>query len=236
MANHQGAFEEHKQLHKRLVFGYYPEVVCNENKAIDILKQLTTSYLYKDVLQWEMLRKSDKILKLLQALAFQIGSQVSYSELGQICGLDNKTVEKYIMLLEQAYVIFRLPSFSRNQRKELKFSKKIYFYDNGIRNTLISNFNSIELRQDVGALWENFLVAERIKRNSYTKYYAQTYFWRTQDQKEIDLIEEYNGDLYAFEFKWDPKKTIKTPSLFSKTYPDAQFQCITHENYMDFVM
>ena len=236
MANHHNTYEEHKQLHKRLVFGYYPDVVCHENQAIDILKQLTTSYLYKDVLQWEMLRKSDKILKLLQALAFQIGSQVSYSELGQICGLDNKTIEKYITLLEQAYVIFRLPSFSRNLRSELKFSKKIYFYDNGIRNTLISNFNPIELRQDVGALWENFLIAERIKRNSYAKYYAQTYFWRTQDQKEIDFIEEYNGQLFAFEFKWNPRKTAKIPSGFSTTYPDAQFQCITQENYWEFLL
>jgi predicted AAA+ superfamily ATPase len=236
MVNHQNSLEEHNQLHKRLVFGYYPEVVYNENKAIDILKQLTTSYLYKDVLQWEKLKKSDKILKLLQALAFQIGSQVSYSELGQMCGLDNKTVEKYIMLLEQAYVVFRLSSFSRNLRNELKFSKKIYFYDNGIRNTLISNFNSIELRQDTGALWENFLIAERIKRNSYINYYAQTYFWRTQDQKEIDLIEEYNGKLSAFEFKWHSKKTIKIPSHFTKAYPDAQFQCITPENYWEFVM
>jgi predicted AAA+ superfamily ATPase len=236
MANHHNTFEEHKQLHQRLIFGYYPEVVCHESKAIDILKQLTTSYLYKDVLQWEMLKKSDKILKLLQALAFQIGSQVSYSELGQICGLDNKTVEKYIILLEQAFVVFRLPSFSRNLRNELKFSKKIYFYDNGIRNTLISNFNSIELRQDVGSLWENFLVAERMKRNSYAKHYAQTYFWRTQDQKEIDFIEEYNGKLYAYEFKWNMKKATKIPTSFSKTYSDAQFQCITPENYWDFLM
>jgi len=236
MANHQNRFEEHKQLHRRMVFGYYPEVVCRESKAIDILKQLTTSYLYKDVLQWEKVKKSEKIIKLLQAIAFQICSQVSYSELGQICGLDNKTVEKYIMLLEQSYVIFRLPSFSRNLRNELKFSKKIYFYDNGIRNTLISNFNSVELRPDVGALWENFLMAERMKRNNYANYYAQIYFWRTQEQKEIDLIEEYNGNLYAFEFKWNTKKTTKTPTHFSKAYPDAQFQCITPENYLEFIL
>jgi len=235
MANHKNTWEECKQLHKRMVFGYYPNVVCQESNAIDILKELTTSYLYKDILQWEGLKKSDKILKLLQALAFQIGSQVSYSELGQICGLDNKTVEKYIMLLEQAFVIFRLPSFSRNLRNELKFSKKIYFYDNGIRNALISNFNAIELRQDVGPLWENFLMVERMKRNSYAKYYAHTYFWRTQTQKEIDLIEEYNGKLYAFEFKWNTKKTTKIPSLFQKSYPDATFTCITPENYWEFL-
>jgi predicted AAA+ superfamily ATPase len=236
MANHQNTYEECKQLHKRMIFGYYPDVVCQESKAIEILQELTTSYLYKDLLQWERLKKSDKILKLLQALAFQIGSQVSYSELGQLCGLDYKTVEKYIILLEQAFVLFRLSSFSRNLRDELKFSKKIYFYDNGIRNALISNFNSIELRQDVGALWENFLMAERMKRNRYAKCYAKTYFWRTQTQKEIDLIEEYNGQLYAFEFKWNVKKTTKLPSVFSAAYPNADFQCITQENYWDFVM
>jgi predicted AAA+ superfamily ATPase len=236
MANHQNMWEECKQLHKRMVFGYYPDVVCKESKAIDTLKELTTSYLYKDLLQWEGLKKSDKILKLLQAIAFQIGSQVSYSELGQICGLDYKTVEKYIILLEQAFVIFRLPSFSRNLRNELKFSKKIYFYDNGIRNALISNYNSLELRQDVGALWENFLMAERMKRNSYAKYYAQTYFWRTQTQKEIDLVEEYNGKLYAFEFKWNTKKISKIPSAFSSAYPHTEFQCITPENYWEFLM
>jgi len=235
MANHQNLLEEHQNLHKRMIWGYYPEIVCNEGDALEILKFLTTSYLYKDVLLWENIKKNDKIVNLLTALAFQIGSQVSYSELGQICGLDNKTVEKYIMLLEQAFVIFRLPSFSRNLRNELKFSKKIYFFDNGIRNALISNFNSVELRQDTGALWENFLMAERMKRNSYDKYYAQTYFWRTQDQKEIDLIEEYNGKLYAFEFKWNSKKTTKIPSLFSKNYPDATFNCITPENYWDFI-
>lgn len=235
MANHNSQLEEHNQLEKRMIFGYYPDVVCNEIKATDTLKQLTTSYLYKDVLQWEMLKKSDKIMKLLQALAFQVGSQVSYSELGQICGLDNKTVEKYIVLLEQAYVIFRLPSFRRNLRNELKFSKKIYFYDNGIRNTLISNFNPIELRQDVGALWENFLIAERMKRNSYAKYYAQTYFWRTQKQREIDFIEEYNGMLYAFEFKWNAKKTTKVHPEFATAYPNSTFQCVTPENYLSFL-
>jgi predicted AAA+ superfamily ATPase len=236
MANHHNLLEEHKQLHKRIIFGYYPDVVCRENKAIDTLKELATSYLYKDILQWEGLKKSDKILKLLQALAFQVGSQVSYSELGQICGLDNKTVEKYIMLLEQAFVIFRLHSFSRNLRNELKFSKKIYFYDNGIRNALISNFNSLEFRQDVGALWENFLMAERMKRNNYAKHYTQIYFWRTLAQKEIDYIEEYNGNIYAYEFKWNPKKTTKIPSHFTAAYPNAQFQCITPDNYWEFIM
>lgn len=236
MVQYHSLLEEHKQLNQRLIFGYYPDVVCHSDKSIDLLKQLATSYLYKDVLQWERLKKSDKLMKLLQALAFQVGSQVSYSELGQICGLDNKTVEKYITLLEQAYVIFRLPSFSRNLRKELKFSKKIYFYDNGIRNTLISNFNAVEFRQDIGILWENFIVAERMKRNIYAGFYAQTYFWRTQDQKEIDYLEENNGKLFAYEFKWSSRKKTKIPTSFAETYPEAQFQCITPDNYWDFLM
>jgi len=235
MVQHHSLLEEHKLLNQRLVFGYYPDVVCHSDQSLDLLKQLATSYLYKDILQWERLNKSDKLMKLLQALAFQVGSQVSFSELGQICGLDNKTVEKYITLLEQAYVIFRLPSYSRNLRKELKFSKKIYFYDNGIRNTLISNFNAVEFRQDIGILWENFIIAERMKRNSYARYYPQTYFWRTQDQKEIDYLEENNGKLFAYEFKWNFRKKTKIPAPFADAYPEAEFQCITPDNYWDFL-
>ena len=236
MVNHNNALDEHQQLKKRLVWGYYPDVVCNEEDALEILKLLTTSYLYKDILRWENLKKSDKVVNLLKALAFQIGSQVSYTELGQICGLDKKTVEKYVILLEQAFVVFRLPSLHRNMRKELKFSKKIYFYDNGLRNALISNLNPIELRQDVGALWENFLMSERLKRNHYSLRYAQSYFWRTQQQKEIDLIEEINGKFHAFEFKWNAKKATKPPTEFTDAYPNSTFQCITPENYLEFLI
>lgn len=172
MVQHHGFWEEKKQLEQRLIFGYYPDVVMQNQDAITILKNLSTSYLYKDILRWENIKKSDKIVKLLQALAFQIGSQVSYTELGNLCGLDNKTVEKYISLLEQAFVVFRLSSFSRNLRNELKFSKKIYFYDNGIRNAVIANYNQADLRSDMGALWENFLISERIKKLQYTNAYA----------------------------------------------------------------
>lgn len=236
MANYNNLLEEHQQLQKRLVWGYYPEVICKEEDALEILKLLTTSYLYKDVLRWENLKKSDKIVRLLIALAFQVGSQVSYTELGKLCGLDKKTVEKYVILLEQAFVIFRLPSLHRNMRKELKFSKKIYFYDNGLRNALISNLNPITIRQDAGALWENFLMSERLKRNHYAHYYAQSYFWRTQQQKEIDLIEELNGNFYAYEFKWNVKKKSHIPSDFAAAYPHATYQYITPQNYLDFLI
>lgn len=154
MVDHHGLLEEKRLLKHRMVFGYYPDVITNEGEEKEILKQLSDSYLYKDILMWEQIQKPDKVLKLLQALAFQLGAQVSYNELGQICGLDSKTVEKYIILLEQTFVIFRLSSFSRNLRNELKSSKKFYFYDNGIRNALIANFNFVESRSDAGALWE----------------------------------------------------------------------------------
>lgn len=236
MVAYHGAWTEHTMLKQRLIYGYYPEVVTHQGEEMkSILQSLTSSYLYKDVLKWENIKKSDRLLKLLQALAFQIGSQVSYNELGVTCGLDGKTVEKYIQLLEQSFVIFKLNSFSRNLRNELKFSKKIYFYDNGIRNALISNFNSVDLRTDIGALWENFLISERIKRNNYLHSYANNWFWRTQTQKEIDYIEEKDGVISAFEFKWNNKKNKKIPSDFSSAYPNSNFEVITQENYLSFL-
>ncbi len=188
----------------RLVYGAYPDVVCHPGEEKTILAPLADSYLYKDVLQWERIKKPEKLLKLLQALAYQMGSEVSYNELAQIVGLDKETISNYITLLEQAQVIFRLGSFSRNLRNELKFARKVYFYDNGIRNALINNFADIEMRQDVGTLWENYLISERLKRNQYSGLYANTYFWRTTQMQEIDYIEEYDGRMYAFEFKVKP--------------------------------
>lgn len=236
MTVHHGFFEERRMLEQRLIYGYYPDVVVQKNhEMIDILQGLASSYLYKDILKWENIKKSDKLIKLLQALAFQIGSQVSYTELGNLCGLDGKTVEKYLILLEQAYVIFRLNSFSRNLRNELKFSKKVYFYDNGIRNALIANFNPVNLRDDVGSLWENFLLSERVKRNHYNHWYANSWFWRTQTGKEIDYIEEKDGQLSAFEFKWNAKKTVKIPTDFANAYPNAEFTTITPDNFHEFV-
>lgn len=236
MVNHHGLLEEKRLLPHRLVYGYYPDVVNNPGNEKEILKQLSDSYLYKDILMWEQIKKPEKLIKLLQALALQIGSQVSYNELGQITGLDNKTVEKYINLLEQVFVIFRLRAFSRNLRNELKNSKKIYFYDNGIRNALIANFNQIEVRNDIGALWENFLVSERIKHLNYSGKWVNYWYWRTRDQKEIDFVEETDGIIKTYEFKWNPKSKIKKPVKFLETYPGSEFKCFDKDNFESFLL
>ncbi|GHV73405.1 ATPase [Spirochaetia bacterium] len=236
MVNHHGLLDEKRLIPHRLVYGYYPDVVNHPGEEIEILKLLSDSYLYKDILMWEQIKKSDKIVKLLQALAFQMGSQVSYAELGQLCGLDAKTVEKYITLLEQCFVIFRLGSFSRNIRNELKFSRKIYFYDNGIRNALIADFSIPELRKDVGPLWENFLVSERKKKLEYERLVKNTWFWRTTDQKEIDYLEEGNGVITAYEFKWNPAAKYKTPKVFLEHYPQSSFAVITPDTLEGFLL
>jgi len=202
LVEHHGMLSENRLHEHRLVYGYYPEAISNPGEEEERLKLICHSYLYKDVLLWERLHKTDKLVRLLQALAHQIGSQVSFNELAEMCSMDPKTVEKYVNLLEQAFVIFRLPSFSRNLRNELKSSRKIYFYDNGIRNAIINNFNPIALRSDAGFLWENFLVSERLKFNSYNLLNKNSFFWRTVNQQEIDLIEEYVGQLHAYEFRY----------------------------------
>jgi len=236
MINHHGILEENRLLAHRLVYGYYPEIVSNPGEEEERLKLISHSYLYKDVLLWERIHKSDKLVRLLQALAFQIGSQVSYTELGSICGMDAKTIEKYISLLEQAYVIFRLPSFSRNLRNELKSSRKIYFYDNGIRNAVINNFNPVGLRNDIGFLWENYLVSERQKYNAYNQLNKSSFFWRTVNQQELDLIEEFGGQLHAYEFKWNSRKKVKLTKTFQNAYPEATFQVITQDNIHEFLL
>ena len=236
LVQHHGLLEENRLIAHRLVYGYYPEVVTNPGEEEERLKLISHSYLYKDVLLWERIHKSDKLVRLLQALAFQIGSQVSYNELGSICGMDAKTVEKYINLLEQAFVVFRLPSFSRNLRNELKSSRKIYFYDNGIRNAVINNFNPVSLRNDIGFLWENFLIYERQKYNAYQQLHKNSFFWRTVNQQELDLIEEFGGKIHAYEFKWNTKKRVKLTKTFQNAYPDASFQVITPENIHEFLL
>jgi predicted AAA+ superfamily ATPase len=236
MVKYHGLLTEKRLLPHRLVYGYYPDVINNQGNEKEILKQLADSYLYKDVLMLEQIKKPDKLVKLLQALAYQVGSQVSFNELSNLLDLDSKTVEKYVDLLEKSFVIFRLNSFSRNLRNELKSSKKIYFYDNGIRNSLISNFNQIENRTDIGALWENFLISERIKHLKYNKIYANYWFWRTKEQKEIDWIEEYNGQISTFEFKWNPNMKVKTPKMFLENYTDSTFEVIHKDNYEDFLL
>ena len=236
MVSHHGLLDEKRLISHRLIYGYYPEVVNNPGDERAILKQLSDSYLYKDILMWEQIKKPEKLLKLLQAIAFQTGSQVSYSELGQICGLDNKTVEKYIVLLEQCFVVFRLGSFSRNLRNELKHSKKIYFYDNGIRNALIADFSFVENRQDVGALWENFIIAERKKKADYDLLWKNSWFWRTTEQKEIDYIEEGDGVINAYEFKWSPKAKYKIPKQFLENYKNSRFSIVTPDNMEEFLL
>ena len=235
MVAHHGLLEEKRLIPHRLVYGSYPDVINNQGEEKDVLKQLSDSYLYKDILMWEQIKKPDKILKLLHALAYQVGSQVSYSELGQLCGLDAKTVEKYIVLLEKTFVIFRLGSFSRNLRNELKFSRKIYFFDNGIRNALIANFSQIENRTDVGALWENYLIAERIKKNAYTNHWCNQWFWRTKDQSEIDYLEEGDGKISAYEFKWNSNAKTKLPKRFLESYSGSTFEVIHQDNVETFL-
>jgi predicted AAA+ superfamily ATPase len=236
MAAHHGLLAESNLLQHRLVYGYYPDIVNSPGEERRLLQELSDSYLYKDILALDKIKKSEQLTRLLRALAFQIGSQVSYTELGQLCGLDNKTVEKYITILEQTFVIFRLGSYSRNLRNELKASRKIYFTDNGIRNALIADFRPIDLRDDIGKLWENFLVSERFKRNAYAESYANSWFWRTTAQQEIDYIEEQDGHLSAFEFKWNPSAKTKQPKAFQAAYPDSSFEIVNRENFAGFVM
>jgi predicted AAA+ superfamily ATPase len=236
MVQHQGLIKEKRLLPHRLIYGYYPEVVTSEGNEKQVLKQLTDAYLYKDILAWEHIKHPDKLLTLLRALAYQVGSQVSFNELGNICSMDAKTVEKYIILLEQCFVIFRLPSFARNLRNELKTSRKIFFYDNGIRNALIADFTLPEMRQDIGQLWENFVISERMKHLAYHEMWANTYFWRTKQQQEIDYLEEADGKIHAYEIKWNPKAKAKMPETFKKAYPNADFIVINQDNITDFVL
>ena len=237
LVNHTSMLEEMRLLKNRLVYGFYPDVVNNPGEEKEILTNIVNSYLYKDLFEFQDIRKSSVIEKLVQALALQVGSEVSFNELGNLLGIDTVTVQRYVDLLEKAYVIFHIRSFSRNVRNELKKSIKIYFYDNGVRNSVISNFSPVELRSDIGALWENFLISERIKNNAYHNKHAKYYFWRTTQKQEIDFIEEVDQNLFAYEFKYNPKKVnSKCPVTFSNNYPNVPFDVITSENYMDFVV
>lgn len=236
MANHTNFLEEKRMIPTRMVYGYYPEIVLNTEDAEERLKMIADSYLFKDVFALGNLRKPDQIIKLLQALAYQVGNEVSFNELGSLAGLDNETVEKYITLLEQTFIIFRLGSYSKNLRNELKKSKKIYFVDNGIRNSLINNYLPLENRTDVGALWENFLMAERYKKNALDGQFNRGYFWRTHAQQEIDYLEEVSGNLSAWEFKWNPRAKVKFPKTFQQAYPNASVQLVHADNFETFVL
>jgi uncharacterized protein len=232
--NNVGYLKAQQQLELRIVYGMYPDVINNFGDEKDILKQLTDSYLYKDILSYGGIRKPEIIEKLLRALAFQIGSEVSYNELAQLLNIDKKTVSNYIDLLCQAYVIFKLPSFSKNLRNEIKTNQKIYFYDTGVRNMIIGDLNSLEIRQDKGNLWENFLIAERLKHNAYTGSLSKGYFWRTTQQQEIDYVAEEAGTVTGFEIKWNPKSKVKIPKTFGETYK-TEVQVITNENFREFI-
>lgn len=232
-----GLLSVKQTLESRLIYGSYPDVLNHSDEAKEILMNIANSYLYKDLLAIEGIRKPVLLEKLLVALALQVGSEVSYNEIAQTIGSDSKTVEKYIDLLEKCYIVFRLSAFSRNLRTELKKSKKVYFYDNGVRNAVLQNFAPLALRGDVGALWENFFISERIKANHYNGRYCKSYFWRTTQQQEIDYIEEEDGRFTAFEMKWNPKKApTALPSAFMKTYPLKESVIITPDSYLEWLV
>lgn len=235
LVEHTSILEENRQLEHRLVYGSYPEIVLSSGTEASILKEISGNYSYKDIFSWESLRHPEKLDRLVKALALQIGSEVSYNELGQITGMSAETVERYITLLEQAFIVFRLPAYSCNVRNELKKSRKIYFYDVGIRNALIGQFTPVSGRTDTGALWENYLIVERMKKMRNSAEIFSSYFWRTLQQQEIDYIEEINGKLSAYEFKWSMHKRSYIPLTFKKAYSDAATHIISKENYSDFL-
>lgn len=230
-----GLVEERRTLENRLIYGSYPDIIMHPEDARRYLTDLTRSYLYKDILSLDSLRKPQLLDKLLQALAFQVGSEVSTNELARTLQTDGKTIDKYIDMLEKCYVIFRLGGLSRNLRTELKRAKKIYFYDNGVRNAIIQQFSPVQLRNDMGALWENFFVAERMKHNHYSGYYCNRYFWRTTLQQEIDLVEERDGAMTAFEMKWSPTKKVLFPKSFLEAYNVHETITVTPDNYLNYL-
>ena len=242
LARHANPVMERNMLETRLLYGLYPDIVTESSDARRqrSLKSLCSAYLFKDVLKWENLKNSDMLGKLTKALALQLGSEVSYHEIGGLIGMDNELVQSYVERLEKAFVVFRLTAFSRNLRNELKKSKKIYFYDTGIRNALIGNFLPLDSRDDTGHLFENYLITERMKYNRLHDMNIQTYFWRTagSDSKEIDYLEESaEKGLVAYEFKWNPAKAAKAkcPRGFASAYPAATWKCISRENYVEFI-
>lgn len=232
-----GFLSTKQMLDSRLIFGSYPEIITNQEEAKDLLRTLADSYLYKDILELDEVRKPALLRKILVALALQLGSEVSFNEVAKTVGSDPKTVERYVDLLEKCYVLYSLPGLSRNLRNELKKTRKIFFYDTGIRNAVIQNYAPVDLRTDIGALWENFFIMERIKRNAYLGRHVNYYFWRTTTQQEIDLIEEYDGRFSIFEMKWNPAKaSTKFPQSFIDTYAPTETAIVTPENYLEYLI
>ncbi len=235
LEQHYGFLSAQQQLNDRIVFGMYPDVLNYKGEEISTLKNLTESYLYKDILALTNIKKPEVLDRLLQALAYQLGNEVSYNELAQLLQINKETVSSYIQLLEKAFIIFTLKPYSKNLRNEIKANKKIYFYDNGIRNAVINAFNPIDLRNDKGALWENFLISERIKHLSYSRQYVNYYYWRTKDQQEVDWVEEKNLAVKGFEFKWSAKANYRFPKKFVENYSKDN-EVIHRDNFFDFVV
>ncbi|MCB9234115.1 MAG: ATP-binding protein [Bacteroidia bacterium] len=233
----ESPIEKKDNLRSRLVYGNYPELLTlnDPRDKADYLKEVVNSYLLKDILTFENIRNSDKLLNLLRLIAFQIGGEISLQELGQQLSMSKNTVEKYLDLLSKVFVIHQVSGFSRNLRKEITKSSKWYFLDNGLRNILIANVNPIELRNDLGQLWENYIISERIKHQTYNRVLVNNYFWRTYDQQEIDWVEEREGKLFGYEFKWSPKKRPKAPLAWTKNYDESEFGVISQENYLEWI-
>lgn len=235
LAKHNGFLEEKRALEQRLVFGSYPDVIVHYGREKRILRELTSDYLYKDILAIGNIKKPVLLEKIVKALALQVGNEVSFYEIAQLCNSDYGTVEKYIDLLEKAYIVFRLPGLNRNVRNEIKKGKKIYFCDNGIRNAILGNFLPLRSRVDAGALWENYLISERIKLTSNMEARPQAFFWRTTQQQEIDYIEEARGEFRVYEFKWNPGKKAALSKTFANAYPVKSFGVINPVNYHEFL-
>jgi predicted AAA+ superfamily ATPase len=236
LANHHGLIEEKRMIPVRLLYGAYPEITLHQGEEKERLKLLSESYLYKDILMFEGLKMPEKLVHLLQLLAFRIGTEINYNNLSKELKIDNATVEKYIKLLEDSFIIFRLKALSRNHAKELKKGRKIYFIDNGIVNALLGNFNLPENRADVGALWENYVISEIYKKYHYENRWANFYFWRTQDQQEIDLVIEENQVFHAFEIKWNQNVKARLSKTFSRNYENHQFNVINPFNVEEFLL
>ncbi|MFT4024272.1 MAG: ATP-binding protein [Flavihumibacter sp.] len=234
---HENALEKSQNLEERLIFGSYPELfqLTDIGEKSACLLQLVQSYLLKDILAYEGIRQSDKIIKLLRLIAFQCGAEVSYNELASQLGISKNTVEHYLDLLSKVFVVYRVGAYNTNLRKEVSKSSKWFFYDNGIRNAIINDFRLLPLRNDTGLLWESYLMSERIKKNHYDGKNVQPYFWRNYNQQEVDLVEVENGQISAYEFKYSPSRKCKKPSAFDTAYPDVPFSVITKENYLDWI-
>ena len=238
LASHFGTIPVIQNLNQYLIYGTYPEVITCENQLEKkkYLTELRNAYLFKDILELENIRNSSKLIDLLKLVALQIGKEVSLNELSRSLGIAKNTIERYLDLLEKAFIIIRIRAYSTNHRKEISKSSRCYFWDNGVRNSVIQNFNDPSTRMDMGMLWENFCFIERLKKQHYEDIFCNTYFWRTYDQQEIDLIEECDGALFGFEFKWNPNKKATIPKAFTEYYPNAIFESVSPSNFLSFVM